>query len=216
MAKAIGLIGGTGPEGKGLAARFARAGLEVFIGSRAAERGAEAAQEVETLSGAKVRGGANAEAARRGAVVIVTLPYAGLYETMKPLASALVDRIVVSTVAPLQFGGGRVGLLATERGSAAEDLQLILPQALVAGAFQNLAAHKLSDLSQPVDADVIVCSDHPTALGEVMDLAGLIEGVRGVNGGPLANSRYVEGITALLVSINRIHRAETHIRIVGI
>lgn len=216
MAKSIGIIGGTGPEGKGLAARFAMAGFEVIIGSRSAERGAEAAKEVEAAGVKKVRGGANAEAAAKGDIVIITLPYEGIHETLQPLESAIGEKVVVSTVAPLAFSPGRVGLLPTQRGSAAEDIQLLLPLAQVVAAFQNLAARKLMDLAKPLEGDVIVCSDHPTGVREVIDLAAMIPDIRGVNGGALYNSHYVEGITALLVSVNRIHRVEAAIRVVGV
>ena len=212
----ISLIGGTGPEGKGLAARFSKAGLEVVIGSRSAERGEEAAREVATLSGGKVRGATNADAASSADIAIITLPYAGQAETLGALTTELAGRIVVSTVSHLKFTKARVELLPTETGSAAEDAQQLLPGARVAGAFHNLAAKHLLDLAHPVDGDVVVCSDDPDALAQVVELAGLIEGARGVNGGPLANTRYVEALTALLININRIHRAETELRIVGL
>jgi hypothetical protein len=93
---------------------------------------------------------------------------------------------------------------------------MILPQARVVGAFQNLSASHLLDLDHDLDGDVIVCSDHIDALRETIELANSLPGVRGVNGGPLANSKYVEEITALLLNINRIHKAETHIKIAGL
>lgn len=216
MAKTLGFIGGTGPEGKGLAARFARAGLEVVIGSRSAERGEDAAREIAGIAGGSVRGGTNAQAVEAAGIVLVTLPYAGQAETLAGLRSAIGNRIVVSTVVPMQFAGGRASILQIEDGSAAEEMRRLLPEARIAGAFQNLSAHKLFDVAQPLEGDVIVCSDDREALREVMDLAGAIEGIRGVNGGPLANSRYVEGITALIVSINRAYRTEAHIQVVGI
>jgi NADPH-dependent F420 reductase len=212
----VGLIGGTGPEGRGLAARFSKAGLDVVIGSRSAERGEEAAREVAALSGGKVRGATNAGAAASAGIAIITLPYAGQAETLSALTSELAGRIVVSTVSPLKFTRARVELLPTETGSAAEDAQRLLPEARVAGAFHNLSAKHLLDLAHPVDGDVVVCSDDAAALTEVIGLAGLIEGARGISGGPLANTRYVEAMTALLININRIHRVETELRIVGL
>jgi hypothetical protein len=215
LAQTLGFIGGTGPEGRGLALRFAKEGVEVFIGSRSQERGETAGRELRELSGGKVKGGTNAEAAKAD-LIIVTTPYVGMREAVLPLAAAIGEQIVVSTVVPLHFEGGRVGMLQTEMGSAAEDLQLYLPRALVVGAFQNLSAHKLSQLDERLEGDVIVTSDHIAALREVMYLAETIPGIRGVNGGPLSNSVYVEGITALLVSVNRIHKAESHVKILGI
>jgi len=215
VAKSIGFIGGTGPEGKGLAARFAQAGLEVIIGSRSAERGEEAAKEVREKAGGNVRGAANADAAQAD-VVIVTLPYSGQAETLAALREQIGSRIVVSTVVPMQFAAGKVTMLDLEDGSAAQEAQRILPQARVVGAFQNLAARKLFDVDHALDGDVIVCSDDKEALREVILLAEQIPGLRGVNGGPLACSRYVEGITTLLVHVNRNYKTESHVKIVGV
>jgi hypothetical protein len=215
LASSIGVIGGTGPEGKGLAARFARAGLEVIIGSRSAERGAEAAAHVREIAGGSVRGGTNADAAAAD-VIVVTLPYSGQAETLEALRDAIGDKVVVSTVVPMQFAAGKVTMLQLEDGSAAEETQRILPRARVVGAFQNLAARKLFAVDQALEGDVIVCSDDKDALRQVIWLAEQIPGLRGVNGGPLASSRYVEGITTLLVHINRNYKAETGVRIVGV
>jgi NADPH-dependent F420 reductase len=215
LALSIGMIGGTGPEGKGLAVRFARAGMDVVIGSRSAERGEEAANEVRGQAGGSVRGATNADAALAD-IVVVTLPYAGQAETLAGLRDAIGNRIVVSTVVPMQFAAGKVTMLDLEDGSAAQEAQRILPQARVVGAFQNLAARKLFDVDHELDGDVIVCSDDKEALREVIWLAGQIPGLRGVNGGPLACSRYVEGITTLLVHINRNYKTESHVKIVGV
>ena len=107
-------------------------------------------------------------------------------------------------------------MVQPEDGSAAEETQRILPQARVVGAFQNLAARKLLDVDQALDGDVIVCSDDKEALQRVIELAEQISGLRGVNGGPLSASRYVEGITTLLVHINRNYKTQSHVKIVGI
>jgi hypothetical protein len=216
LATSIGLIGGTGPEGRGLAARFARAGLAVTIGSRSAERGEEAAREVQGLvPGARLRGTTNAGAAE-AEIVVITVPYDAQKDTLPPLAGAVAGRIVVSTVVPLHFSRARIAMLEVEAGSAAEEARALLPGARLVAAFHNLSASHLLDMQHGLEGDVIVCSDDAEALQSVIGLAGAIEGIRGVNGGPLANSRYVEGLTALLLNINRIHKAETHIRIVGI
>ena len=216
MADAIGLIGGTGPEGKGLAARFALAGLDVVIGSRSAERGEEAAREITQLAGRPVRGATNAEAAAAAAIVVVTLPYAGQQETLTALAGDIGNSIVVSTVVPLEFSRRRVALLDIAAGSAAEEAQALLPAARVTAAFHNLSAKHLLDITHAIDGDVVVCGDDPEAVGAVVELASVIKDVRGINGGPLANSHYVEGLTALIVNINRIHKAETQVRITGL
>jgi NADPH-dependent F420 reductase len=209
------MIGGTGPEGKGLAARFARAGLEVIIGSRSAERGEAAAADVREQAGGTVRGAPNEDAATAD-IVMVTLPYSGQAETLAGLREQIGGRIVVSTVVPMQFAAGKVTMLDLEDGSAAQEAQRILPDARVVGAFQNLAARKLFDVEHELDGDVIVCSDDKDALREVIWLAEQIPGLRGVNGGPLACSHFVEGITTLLVHINRNYKTESHVKIVGV
>jgi 8-hydroxy-5-deazaflavin:NADPH oxidoreductase len=215
VAQTIGLIGGTGPEGKGLAARFARAGLDVIIGSRSSERGEEAAAEVREQAGGSVRGATNAEAAAAD-IVILTVPYSGQADTLSALRSEIGNRIVVSTVVPMQFSKGKVEMLSLSDGSAAEETQRLLPEARVVGAFQNLAAAKLFNVDHPLDGDVIVCGDDKAAVQEIIDLTQSIEGLRGINGGPLSCNRYVEGITALLVHINRNYKTESHVRVVGV
>ena len=215
MATSIGIIGGTGPEGKGLAARFAQAGLEVVIGSRSAERGEEAAAEVRNVAGGSVKGGTNTDATAAD-VIVVTLPYSGQADTLVSLRNEIGNKVVVSTVVPMEFAAGKVTMLQMDDGSAAEETQRILPEARVVGAFQNLAARKLFDVSQELDGDVVICSDDKEARQQVIDLAQTISGLRGVNGGPLAASRYVEGITTLLVHINRNYKTESHIKIVGV
>jgi hypothetical protein len=146
----------------------------------------------------------------------VTLPYAGQAEMLAELREQIGSRIVVSTVVPMQFAGGKVTMLELEDGSAAQEMQRILPEARVVGAFQNLAARKLFDVDHELDGDVIVCSDDKEALSEVIRLAEQIPGLRGVNGGPLASAHYVEGITTLLVHINRNYKTESHVKIVGV
>jgi NADPH-dependent F420 reductase len=174
------------------------------------------ARELAAVSGGQVTGATNADAAARSEIVIVTLPYDGQAETLAGLREAIGNKIVVSTVVPMQFNAGRASMLTLEAGSAAEEAQRLLPEARVVGAFQNLSAHKLFDLTQDVEGDVIVTSNGREARAEVMELAGRIAGIRGVDGGLLANSRYVEGITVLIVSINRAYKTEAHVRIVGV
>jgi 8-hydroxy-5-deazaflavin:NADPH oxidoreductase len=216
LARTIGIIGGTGPEGKGLAARFGRAGMTVLIGSRSAERGEEAAADVREHAGGDVRGATNADAAAAAEIVVVTVPYSGQADTLSVLREDIGSRIVVSTVVPMQFSPGKVEMLTLDDGSAAQEAQRLLPEARVVGAFQNLAARKLFDVEHPLDGDVIVCSDDKEALREVIWLTEQIPGLRGVNGGPLSASRYVEGITTLLVHINRNYKTETSVQIVGV
>lgn len=216
MAQTIGFIGGTGPEGKGLAARFAGAGLNVILGSRSAERGQEAATEVEGVSGGNLRGATNEDTARECDILVLTIPYSGLSDTLAALADAIGNKIVVSAVVPLQFGKGRVSMLTLEDGSASEEAQRVLPNARVVGAYHNLAAGHLIDIEHKMEGDVLVCGDDIEAVREVITLSEKIEALRGVNCGPLSSSHYIEGVTALLININRNYKRETQVQIVGI
>ncbi len=212
----IGFIGGTGEEGMGLAFRFAKAGHECIIGSRSAEKADAAASELREKDAAlPVRGATNADALAAGELIIVTTPYTAQADTLPPLASATAGKIVVSAVVPMSFEGGKAVLLAVLEGSAAEQEQALLPDARVVAAFQNLSAKKLLK-GAPIEADVVVCADDADAKQQVMRLAETIEGVRGVDGGALANAKVVEGITVLLVSVNRNYKTQAGVRIAGI
>lgn len=213
----LAFIGGTGPEGLGLAIRLAAAGEEIVIGSRSSERAAEAAGKVKAaVPAASVSGALNAEAVRRGDIVFLTVPYGGQRDTLLGLQEAIGQRLVVSTVVPLLFQKGVISMLLVQEGSAAQEAQALLPEATVVAAFQNLSAGHLQDLAHSVEADVLVCSDHAEAKRTVMALAEKIAGARAVNAGPLANARHVEGITALLLTINRLYKTETEVRITGL
>lgn len=212
----IGFIGGTGPEGKGLAYRFALAGHEVVIGSRTDERGRAAAAEVAEHAGsATVTGGTNADAAQ-AEVIVLTVPYAAQAGTLPPLAAACEGKLVISTAVPMSFAGGKASMPAVPEGSAAEQAQALLPGALVAGAFQNLGAAKLWQGDEPLDQDVIVCGDDDAAKQRASALAEDIRGVRAVDGGPLSSAKFVEGITVLLVGINKRYKTLAGVRIAGL
>ncbi len=213
----IGFIGGTGPEGKGLAYRFALAGDEIVVGSRSRERADEAAKEIAGRApNATVRGGENLDAARDAEIVIITVPFSAQADTLPPLRDAVGGKIVVSATVPLSFDRGKLSMPRVTEGSAAEQAQALLPQAKVVGAFQNLSAAKLWKGDVPLDQDVIVCGDDAAANQRVMALAESIRGARAVDGGPLAASHYVEGITALLIGVNKRYKATTGIRLVGL
>jgi len=213
----LAFVGGTGPEGRGLALRLASVGHPVIVGSRSRERAEEAAAELlERLGQGVVSGLPNEEAAARADIVFLTLPHAGVADTLPPLAPATRGKIVVSAVAPVEFQEGRPVALRLEAGSAAQEAQLLLPEARLVSAFQIVDAHRLQDLETPLDTDVIVCSDDVEARREVVRLAGQIPGVRALSGGRLSTSRYVEECTALLITLNRIYKAHSGIRITGI
>ena len=214
----LAFLGGTGPEGRGLAMRLALAGEDVVIGSRDAARAAAAAAELLLLApGARIRGAANADAAAQADTVFLTFPYEGQRPTLEQLGGALEGKVVVNVIAPMEFQRG-LGALAVpvEAGSAAEESQELLPGALVAAAFQNASAEELQDPKLTMEGDVIICSDHKAATERVMELAQKIPNLRGVDGGALANAKYVEQITPLLVNINRIYKIHAGIKIVGV
>jgi len=213
----IALIGGTGLEGMGLALRLAQAGERIIIGSRSEARAREAADRVKArLPQADVRGAENAAAAREADVIVVTVPYEGHQETLELLRDHIAAKVVIDAVVPLELGRGRVSVLPVEEGSAAQQAQRLLPRARVAAAFQHINAERLADLDAFLDADVVVCGDDPDAKRAAMALAEKIGGVRALDGGGLANARYLEQTTALLVVLNRIHKARSSIRFTGI
>jgi len=213
----IAFIGGTGPESLGLAFRLAVAGEEVVIGSRKLERAEAAAAWVrERWPSARVRGALNREAVVDAGVVFVTVPYDGQRPILSELADALEGKVVVDTVVPVTFEKGRARAIPVEDGSAAQEAQRLLPRSRLAAAFHTLSAHKLQEGDTAIEGDVLVCSDDPEAKATAMALVEKIPGLRAVDGGGLANARYVELITVLLLNLNRIHKAETGVRIVGL
>jgi len=218
-ATTVAVLGGTGPQGRGLARRFAAAGLPVVIGSRSAERATETAQTLAEATGGNVTGADNAGASAAGDVVIVAVPWDGHGDLLKGLATALADKIVVDCVNPLGFDKLGAFVLDVEEGSAAEQAAALLPDSIVIGAFHNVSAVKLEDTEvTEVDTDVLVLGEgeNREACDLVQDLAGVIPGVRGVYGGRLRNAHQVESLTANLISVNRRYKAHAGIRITDI
>ena len=213
----IAIIGGTGPEGRGLALRLAMAGRDVVIGSRDPSRAAEAASGLtEGREGLAVSGAANADAAREADAVLLAVPFGGLRPTAEALRSELAGRLVVSIVAPMEFADGQMRAVGVPEGSAGELTRDLLPDSRVASAFQNLSARDLLRAERPLEGDVAVCADDERARRETLEIAEAMPSLRGVDAGPLANSRYVEELTALLVNVNRIHKAHSTIRFLGL
>lgn len=214
----LAFVGGTGPEGLGLAVRFAHAGHSVAIGSRSKERGEEGAAKVrEKVPGADATGGENADVVADADVVFLTFPYSGQKATLEALADKLDGKIVCNVVAPLEFQKG-VGAVAldVEGNSALQESMAQLPNARVVSAFQNLSAEKLLELDEAIEADVLVCGKDAEAKEVIIGLANQIKGVRGIDAGGPSQSRYVEMLTSLLINLNRKHKTQTSIKIVGI
>ena len=212
----LAILGGTGPEGKGLALRLAMAGEEVVIGSRDAARANDAAKALKELaSNLKVTGDVNDVAAQQGDTVFLTVPYEGQAALLQQVAAALAGKVVVNVVAPMVFNRGRARAIQVEDGSAAEESQKILADSQVVAALQNLSAEDLMQPDLTMESDVVVCSDHREAKEQVMGLVQRIPNLRAIDGGALEYARYVESLTALLVNINRIYRCHSTIKIVG-
>lgn len=211
--KTVAVLGGTGPQGRGLARRFAAAGVPVVIGSRSAERAADTAA---TLPG-DVRGADNAGAAEAGDIVVVAVPWEGHGELLAELAPALAGKVVVDCVNPLGFDKQGAFALSVEEGSAAQQAQAILAESTVVGAFHNVSAVLLEDPEvASVETDVLVLGDVREATDLVQDLCNVIPGVRGVYGGRLRNAHQVEALTANLISVNRRYKAHAGIRVTDI
>lgn len=213
----IAILGGTGDEGLGLAMRFAKAGDEVIIGSRSAERAEQAAHTVrETVPFGHVAGMANDDAAEAAEVVIVSVPYAAQADTLTALAPLLGGKVVISVVVPLQFGKGGPQAIRLDAGSAAEEASALIPDAKLASAFHNLSATKLMEVDADLGCDVVVCGDDAEAKQVTMALVEKMAGARALDGGPLRYSRYVEDLTALILAMNRRYKAHAAIKFTGI
>jgi NADPH-dependent F420 reductase len=214
----IGILGGTGDQGRGLARRFALAGHQVIIGSRSSERAAAAAQEI----GHGVQGLANADAARGASVIIAAVPWEGHGDLLSALAGELAGKIVVDCVNPLGFDQrGAYALPVAEggpaEGSAAQQAAALLPGSRVVAAFHHVSAVLLLDPEvDTIDLDVLVLGDDREATDLVQALAARIPGVRGIYAGRLRNCGQIEALTANLVSINRRYKAHAGLRVTDI
>ena len=211
----IGILGGTGDEGRGLAHRFALAGNLVIIGSRSAERAAAAAQGLGGELG--IRGMANADAAESADVVIVAVPWDGHDALLASLAAPLAGKIVIDCVNPMGFDERGAYPLPVAEGSAAQRAAALLPDSVVVGAFHHVSAVLLLDpAADTVDQDVLVLGDNRQATDLVQALAARIPGVRGVYAGRLRNCGQIEALTANLVSINRRYKAHAGLRVTDV
>ena len=209
----VGILGGTGDQGRGLARRFAMAGHRVIIGSRSPDRAAAAAAEI----GHGVQGMTNQDTARDAHIVIAAIPWEGHAELLAELAPRLAGKIVVDCVNPLGFDARGAYPLPVAEGSAAQQAASLLPDSTVVAAFHHVSAKLLMDPGvAEVDLDVLVLGDDREATDLVQALAGRIAGVRGVYGGRLRNAGQVEALTANLVSINRRYKAHAGLRITDV
>jgi 8-hydroxy-5-deazaflavin:NADPH oxidoreductase len=219
VTSSLAFLGGTGDQGRGLARRFALAGHPVVIGSRSAERAANAAAELaESLpSGADMSGGTNLEAARAADVVVVAVPWEGHGALLESVAEALAGKIVVDCVNPLGFDGQGAFALPVDEGSAAEQAARLLPDSRVVAAFHHVSAVLLLDPAvESMDTDVMVLGDDREATDAVQALVAEIPGMRGVYAGRLRNAHQVEALTANLISVNRRYKAHAGLRVTDV
>ena len=213
----VAVLGGTGPQGRGLGRRFAAAGLRVVLGSRSAERAAATATEVAgslEASAGPLTGTDNAAAAAQADVVVVAVPWDGHRDLLEELAAALTGKVVVDCVNPLGFDRQGAYALPVPEGSAAQQAAAVLTGSTVVGAFHHVSAVLLEDPAvTSVDLDVLVVGDDRAATDLVQALASLLPGARGVYAGRLRNAAQVEALTANLISVNRRYRAHAGVRI---
>lgn len=218
----IAIVGGTGPEGSGLAIRWARAGETVVIGSRDAQRAADRAKQIVGGTGAlagAISGTDSKSACEKSDIIVLTVPFEAHAETLKHLKPALrAGQILVDTTVPLaaSVGGRATRTLGVWQGSAAQEAaELATEGVLVVAAFHNTSAEVLRG-DDDVDCDVIVCGDDREACRTIRGLARKIPGVRALDGGKLENARIVEQITALLIGFNIRHKGHAGLRITGL
>lgn len=211
----VGIIGGTGALGRGLASRWLAAGVDVVLGSRDAARAEAAAGQLRAeLAGVSgtVTGRGNVDAAR-AEVVVLAVPHDGLDAVLEPLVDVVTGRIVVSAVNPLAFDAKGPYNEPVAEGSVAEAIAVMLPGARMTAAFHSVPSRELGRLDRPLDDDVPVVGDDDDAVAAVVDLANRIDGVRAYAAGRLRLSAPLETLTALIISVNKRHKAHAGLRL---
>ena len=218
MTHKIAVVGGTGPQGRGLAYRFAHSGHTVTIGSREASRAREKAEEIAAKVGSPVTigGMTNADAVAASDIVLLAVPWDGHGELVTSLASELRGKTIISCVNPLGFDqNGPYGLTLAE--SAAEEAQRLVPEAAVVGAFHHVAALSLWKNEGLLDhEDVLVCGDDAGAKALVIDLAKAVTGKKGIDAGALRLARQLEPLTAVLINVNKNYKTRSGVAITGV
>lgn len=215
----IAVVGGSGPQGSGIGLRLALAGEQVILGSRDAARARAEAERLnaEHSPAGRLSGAENAEAIAAAGTVVLAVPYTGHDELVAALADGLAGKLVISCVNPLAFDKrGPIGMRIPDL-SAAEEAARLLPESTVAGAFHHLSAVNLHDLDHDLGReDVLVCGDDAESKQEVIRLAGLVTGGRGIDAGALRIARHLEPFTAVLISVNKRYKAHSSVAITGL
>jgi 8-hydroxy-5-deazaflavin:NADPH oxidoreductase len=211
----IGVIGGTGKEGRGLGARWAKAGHQVTLGSRDRERGRDSARELSE-GGVPLDGGSNTDACAGADVVVLSVPYSAHAETLEALRSALTDKVLLDITVPLKPPKVRRVHLPAGRAAALEAQTILGASTRVVAALHHVSAVHLADPEHPIDCDVLVCSDDDAARRMVIALVADL-GLRGLDAGPLENAVALESLTPVLLHLNKTYAsAGTGIRFTGL
>ena len=214
----IGILGGTGPAGKALAARLASVGFDVVVGSRSKYRAMEV---VDTLleqwpdRSLTIGAGDNAQAADTDVVVIAT-PWDGATQTAVSVEEHLRGKVVVSMANALTKLGKEFQPLVPPRGSVAASVQAAVPHCKVAAALHHVPAKELGDLRHPIESDVLICSDHESAVAVTSDIVAKIPNMRPLNAGELAMATPIESFTAVLLQLNMHYKTRVAVKLTGI
>jgi NADPH-dependent F420 reductase len=214
----IGILGGTGPAGKALAARLASVGFDVLLGSRSRYRAMEVVDNLlEHWPDRRLTivAGDNATAARTDVVVIAT-PWDGATQTAVSVEDHLRGKVVVSMANALTKLGKEFQPLVPPRGSVAASVQAAVPQCMVAAAFHHVPARELGDLREPIESDVLICSDHAEAVDVTSEIVGKVPNLRPLNAGELAMATPIESFTAVLLQLNMHYKTRVALKLTGI
>ncbi len=214
----IGVLGGTGPAGSGLAVRLASAGFEVVIGSRSKYRALEVVDRLNAKwadRGISLEAGDN-EAAASADVVVVATPWDAAASTVKEVAPLLQGKVVISMANALAKVGHEFQPLVPPRGSVAASVQAAVPQSLVAAAMHHVPAKELGDISHPCISDVLVCSDHPSATATTIEIVSRMPDLRPLDAGELSNAAPIEAFAAVLLQVNMKYKTRVAIRFTGL
>ena len=213
----LAFLGGTGAEGQGLALRYALANEDVIIGSREKDKARKTAEKLQALvPNAQIFYGSNIEAAVRGDLIFLTVPYEAEEDLLRTLRDHLFGKIVVNVGLAMKIQDGLASTIELEERSVSAKCQSLIPGSYVVSAFQNISAVELLNSNHRMEGDVIVCSDYKEAKERVMKLVELINDLRAIDGGPLQNARFVEELTVLLVNINLRYKTRSAIKIIGV
>lgn len=214
----IGILGGTGPAGSALAARLASAGFEVVIGSRSKYRAMEVRDTLLQRWDDRQLGidAGDNDTASDTDVVVVATPWDAAAATAESVSRQLRGKVVLSMANALAKVGREFQPLVPPRGSVAASVQAALPQSQVAAALHHVPAKELGDLDEPIESDVLICSDHPSATRTTIDIVGKLPNIRPLDAGELSNAAPIEAFAAVLLQLNVKYRTRVAVRFTGL